>query len=177
MIGLRHSRRIAYFLLFSFLSTPVAECGAAVCAFYSQSHAGADSATQEAPPLDPQAEAVRKAWLKKFGDRWNLDESTEAEIVCTCTCCGDRCPMGAACCCLAPKYPVTDRGMGRLRGPGCQTSPEDAPIPPVSLAWFYLLSEAAPTAFDPSRAKSPYPSSRDPLWNPLPESPPPEQSR
>lgn len=164
-------------MLFSFLSTPLAEYGAAVCSFCSQSQAEAEQAPQEAPPFDPQAEAVRKAWLKKFGDKWNLDESAEAEIVCTCTCCGDRCPMGAACCCLAPKYPVMDRGMGCFRGPGCQTSPEDGPIPPVSLAWFYLLSETEANAFDPSRNDSPVTSSRNSLWKPLPDSPPPEESR
>lgn len=177
MIGLRDSRRIALFMLFSFLSTPVAECGAAVCSYYSQAQSEINKTPEEAPHLDPQAEAIRKAWLKKFGDKWSLDESAEAEIVCTCTCCGDRCPMGAACCCLAPKYPVMDRGMGCFRGPGCQTSPEDSPIPPVSIAWFYLLPENMADAFDPSRIESAAPSNRDSIWKPLPDSPPPELTR
>jgi hypothetical protein len=31
--------------------------------------------------------------------------TAKSEKVCTCTCCGEHCPMGERCCCNAPKIP------------------------------------------------------------------------
>jgi len=129
--ALRSSRGTALFLLFAFLATPLAEGGVAVanCFDRQPTESEAPKEPKNEEPTDPQEEAVRKAWLAKFGDKWGLDDSSEAEVVCTCTCCGDRCPMGAACCCLAPKYPVVDSDRVCLKGPGCRTDSEDPPNP------------------------------------------------
>ncbi|MCA9426283.1 MAG: hypothetical protein KC994_14475 [Candidatus Omnitrophica bacterium] len=162
--------------MFSFLSTPLAECGVAVAMLLEFQKSG--KTCEPAPKqdeLDPQAEAVRKAWLKKFGDKWGLTENSDAEVVCSCTCCGDRCPMGAACCCQAPKYPMVDSGLLSLRGPGCRAGDKESPALPVSIQWVFLMTDQPGHAIPTSIVQGPMTSCGILFWIPSPESPPPEQ--
>jgi hypothetical protein len=174
----RTRRGVGLFLLLSFLSTPLAECGVALRFLRPVKFTIGRSCqpNEEEMNIDPQADAVRRAWLKKFGDKWGLSESSEAEVVCTCTCCGDRCPMGAACCCLAPKYPVVDGASFWFRGPGCRIDQQEIPIPPASLSWTFLL---VPTTFAHAESTLAFFSSNaheSPDWESIPDSPPPEFS-
>lgn len=47
------------------------------------------------------------------------NEAPADQVRCTCTCCGDVCPMGAACCCAAEKVPIRAGGGPFLAGAGC----------------------------------------------------------
>lgn len=85
----------------------------------------------------PKSEKARRLWLRLHGKRWGLTEDSEVEVICTCTCCGDRCRMGAECCCSADKIPVQPpKGLCSLSG-RCQT-PIHLPILTGALRWFTL---------------------------------------
>lgn len=169
-------RGIALFLLVSFLSTPLAECGVTISliAAASISEIEITSETEQPNVLDPQAEAIRQAWLKKFGPKWGLQESSQAEVVCTCTCCGDQCPMGAACCCLAPKYPVVEGDSICLRGLGCGCEPQKDVTLPLSVSWIFILDCSEHSCIETSRTTPLGKLNRHSDWIPDWEPPPPE---
>lgn len=101
------------------------------------------------------------------------------ELVCTCTCCGDHCPMGDACCCGAPKVPRPEPAGIFFRALGC--NPGDAALDgiqlPDSLSFRFLLPESNPpsavtVAFEFLLVRGPRLSSRAPT----PLSPPPQHN-
>lgn len=172
----RTRRGVGLFLLLSFLSTPLAECGVALqflTPIKSSTNRSCRPGVAE-ENTDPQADAVRRAWLKKFGDQWGLGETSGAEVVCTCTCCGDRCPMGAACCCLAPKYPIVDGASFCFRGPGCGIDLQENPTLPASLSWVFLLGPTTSATVESSIASISSNTHKCPEWDSIPDSPPPE---
>jgi len=100
---------------------------------------GSESEEEPSQPSFPDAEI--EAYLKALKRKWGIPEEKSIEVVCTCKCCGDRCPMGAACCCPSEKIPlVTGKGPS-LRGIGCFGEAGKRPDCPASLFWVYLLFE------------------------------------
>lgn len=86
----------------------------------------------------PRDEYARRMWLLIEGKKYGLTVDSDVEVVCTCTCCGDRCTMGAACCCSAVKHPVArPEGACRLIGP-CGTGGAAAIQPEIAFKAYPL---------------------------------------
>lgn len=66
-------------------------------------------------------------------------EAGEYRIICTCTCCGDHCPMGAACTCNAPKLRIRVAGLF-FKAPSCHPEGADeGGLIPQSLGFVFVV--------------------------------------
>ncbi len=85
----------------------------------------------------PKGERARRLWLLTYGPKFGLNLQSEVDVVCTCTCCGDRCTMGAACCCSAKKIPVSrPKGVCYLLA-SCGKSSPPMQIPADERKWYF----------------------------------------
>ncbi len=73
-------------------------------------------------------------------------EVSDVTVACSCTCCGPVCPMGAACCCDAPKtvkVPAHLDGIILIRGDKCHPNGTWFPVFPASV-FFRFLPQSSP---------------------------------
>lgn len=116
----------------------------------------------------PRSEKARKIWLATHGARFGLTADSDVDVICTCKCCGDRCPMGASCCCSAEKIPVQRPAGACLLVQGC--GPQTAtPLLNIGEFRWYLAPppfESRVLTFDEEFDSQPYPLPNDPELHP-----------
>jgi hypothetical protein len=110
------------------------------------------------------------------GDEVAAGDATR--VICTCTCCGERCPMGAKCCCDAPKV-----ARGTPMGPyfsamPCHPGENGATSPLLSfLGYRYLpADEFEPASLDRSGEAIAFAAERPQSVVGAPDPPPPKTS-